>query len=265
MKEQIPTLMVATEDMIIDVSCQKERTNWSFVRHIADNFDWELFQPLDIVRNGHNSYLVIDGQHRLLAARRAEIGSVPCRVHKDRGPAERSRIFLDLNEQRHGVNSRDRLRNRANSGDPRFVKAMRILRDHGLAVSKEDEGIRLTCAATVVAIVEKYGADRLRESLDFVVSTWGERETRRFQSWIVRGAADFLEYLWASLGPNGKQVDYERLTAAASTKIGNRFTLRDVITKAQERYPYRPHGAEAVCSALVDLYNWRRRSQRLPS
>jgi len=121
--------------------------------------------------------------------------------------------------------------------------------------------MRLTCAAAVSHIIEKYGAERLKEAMLFVEKAW-PNDPRRFQGWILRGVAAFQEQLWG-LEPSGTLAAYKNLVSTARQKIGARFTLKDVITKAQERFPYRPHGEQAVCQALVDLYNWRRRNHRI--
>lgn len=56
---------------------------------ISENKTW-VFPRLDVFHDGE-SYFVADGFHRLLAARRAKRGSVPCKVHK--GTVRDARIF----------------------------------------------------------------------------------------------------------------------------------------------------------------------------
>lgn len=62
---------------------------------IADNFDPDLFKPLDVIRS-RNRYLVFEGQHRLAAARiyLGEDQQVPCIVHDDVPLEQQARIAL---------------------------------------------------------------------------------------------------------------------------------------------------------------------------
>lgn len=61
--------------------------------------DWP-FPPLDVFHDGAD-YFVADGFHRLLAAIRAKLASVPCNIHK--GTASDARIFGMTANDRHGL------------------------------------------------------------------------------------------------------------------------------------------------------------------
>jgi len=61
--------------------------------------DWP-FPPLDVFHDGAD-YFAADGFHRLLAAIRAKLASVPCNIHK--GTASDARIFGMTANDRHGL------------------------------------------------------------------------------------------------------------------------------------------------------------------
>lgn len=58
------------------------------------------FEPLDVFHDG-NRYMVGDGFHRTLGAKKAGRASVPCRVHK--GTSRDARIFAMTANDKHGL------------------------------------------------------------------------------------------------------------------------------------------------------------------
>lgn len=67
-------------DLSIDEDYQRPLgpSNWTAIRHIADNFRWSRFGPILVAPIAGGRYAVIDGQHRAHAAALCEFPSVPC-------------------------------------------------------------------------------------------------------------------------------------------------------------------------------------------
>jgi len=74
--------MVPVSDLVIDGDYQRDikKNGLSVVRKIAADFSWGRFGCLIVCRHGKDSFKVIDGQHRAIAAISIGVKAVPCIV-----------------------------------------------------------------------------------------------------------------------------------------------------------------------------------------
>lgn len=80
----------------------------SLIRKIAMFWDWALFHPLSVARRADGSLWVIDGQHRLAAARlRRDLYDLPCVVGPSRSLADEAASFVAMNIQRRAMTKLD--------------------------------------------------------------------------------------------------------------------------------------------------------------
>lgn len=88
---------IAIDDIVVDDSYQRPlgKSNWVIIRRIAKNFDWSMFSPVLLAPVGQG-YAVIDGQHRVHAARMRGIARVPAMVVQA-GTAGQARAFSWVN------------------------------------------------------------------------------------------------------------------------------------------------------------------------
>jgi len=253
---------VKIEDLIVKPEDQR-KVSMVHVYRLAANWRPESCQPLDVEKNG-KGYYVIDGQHRKLAAERAVGGAVklPCWVLNDNEALtveQKAQHVLDVQKNRRGLCAADEFVRLA-AIDVEFAKAKRILVDHRLW---DDGGPKVHCLGAIRNIVRKYGALRLREVLRFVDMTWPGEEDR-YQGWIISGVAPFLEHLRAFVEMD--RTDFEELIDVAAERIGTRAALSSVAKRAQEMTgKVVALGAYPIMWALVDIYNTKLRTKRLPT
>lgn len=84
--------------LVVDDGYQRELKagNWKAIFRIATGFRWSRFSPVFVAPVEGGLYAIIDGQHRVHAARMAGIESVPCQVvHMTR--AEQAAAFAAVN------------------------------------------------------------------------------------------------------------------------------------------------------------------------
>lgn len=73
----------------------------TLIRRIAQHWDWDLCQPLVVSRRSDGTLFVIDGQHRLAAARlRGDIQQLPAMVKEYASAADEAATFVHMNQQR---------------------------------------------------------------------------------------------------------------------------------------------------------------------
>lgn len=80
----------------------------ALIRKIAQFWNWDLCQPLVISRRADGGLYVIDGQHRLEAARlRGDIDQLPGVVGDYANAADEAASFVHLNQQRRALKTID--------------------------------------------------------------------------------------------------------------------------------------------------------------
>lgn len=89
---------VPVTSIVIDDTYQRPlgKSNWASIRKIAQNFDWSMFSPVLLAALGNGRYAVIDGQHRLHAARLRHISLVPAMIVQA-GRSGQARAFSWVN------------------------------------------------------------------------------------------------------------------------------------------------------------------------
>jgi len=119
---------VDIEKLRIDDRYQRplNRHNWDAIGRIARNFDWSLFTVVDIAPVGEGLFCVIDGQHRVHAARMAGIDKVPVRIVAV-PVAGQARAFMGINGNVTAITPFHVLRASLAAGEPWAVEADRVI------------------------------------------------------------------------------------------------------------------------------------------
>ena len=115
------------------------RQSQSLIAKIAQGWNWDLCQPLVIARRSEEGLFVIDGQHRLEAARlRGDITQLPCVVVDYAGAAEEAASFVHLNQQRRPLTTLDLFKAALASGDEEAQAIMAALTEAGLGLTNSN-------------------------------------------------------------------------------------------------------------------------------
>lgn len=101
----MPILQFCTPAQLqIDTSYQRTTdagASRTLINRIARAWDWRLYQPLVVARRADGELYVVDGQHRLEAARlRGDIPQLPCVVTSYDSAQEEATAFVAINQQR---------------------------------------------------------------------------------------------------------------------------------------------------------------------
>lgn len=102
------------------------------IKMIAASWSWVACGAI-IVGERSGEYWVIDGQHRVLAAkRRADIDSLPCLVFETDSVEQEARGFLDANTGRKPVSSIDKFRASIAAGDETAKRVDLLFKELGI-------------------------------------------------------------------------------------------------------------------------------------
>lgn len=134
------------------------------IRAIAQNWDWRLCAPLTVSRRSDPpAFFVIDGQHRLEAAKlRGDIQFLPCIISSFDSIAEEASCFVSVNTARKRVTPLDTFRAQLAAGDGRAVQVMAVIDAAGLSLAPHGNHIswrprQIACVAGVRNAVARHG------------------------------------------------------------------------------------------------------------
>lgn len=137
---QLPVLQYCAPDQLqIDESYQRSLEtgpSQALIRRIATFWDWGLCQPLVVARRADGNLYVVDGQHRLAAAKlRGDIWQLPCVVASYRNAEEEAASFVALNQQRRALNGLDIFKASVAAGDETALAVVAALEEVGLRLA----------------------------------------------------------------------------------------------------------------------------------
>lgn len=130
---------ISPDDLLVDDTYQRAANNEqgnALIRRIAHSWDWSLCQPLVVSRRANDELYVIDGQHRLAAAKmRGDIGFLPCVIINYPDPAAEAAGFVALNQQRRPLTRIELFRAAVVAGDPVCCEIVEAMDAIGLSLA----------------------------------------------------------------------------------------------------------------------------------
>ncbi|MBT0667048.1 ParB N-terminal domain-containing protein [Novosphingobium profundi] len=129
-------------ELSVDSAYQRSATggdSQALIRRIAQNWDWDLCQPLVVARRLNDdgeSFFVIDGQHRLEAAKlRGDIPQLPCNIRSYASVSAEAANFVKLNQQRKPLSKLDLFKAAVASGDEEACAILDAITGAGLCLA----------------------------------------------------------------------------------------------------------------------------------
>ncbi len=120
----------------------------SLIRAIARDWDWGLCQPLVVAQRADQGLFVVDGQHRLAAARlRGDILDLPCVIFVSAGAAEEAAYFAALNRERKPLKPLDIFRAAVAGKDEEACRIMSMIAQAGLTLSTTTNNVDIAPGA----------------------------------------------------------------------------------------------------------------------
>jgi hypothetical protein len=108
----------------------------TLIRRIAMFWDWGLCQPLAVAKRADGSLMVVDGQHRLEAARlRGDVPHLPCVITCYANEGDEAAAFVALNQQRRPLTALDLFKAAVAAEDETALAITRLLAEAGLLLA----------------------------------------------------------------------------------------------------------------------------------
>lgn len=127
------------EEISIDPAYQRSieaPDSQTLIRKIAQHWNWDLCQPLVVAARPTGDLMVIDGQHRLAAARmRGDITQMPCTIVHYESAADEAANFVHLNQQRRPLTRIELFKAAVASEDPEALAISAAIAAAGLSLA----------------------------------------------------------------------------------------------------------------------------------
>jgi hypothetical protein len=159
--------MLHKDHLLVPAEYQRD-ANEDKVRKIASEWSWLSFGAVIVGHRG-GKYYTIDGQHRVLAAkRRSDVGEVPCVVFKTNDISTEARGFLSVNSGRKPVTAIQKQKALVVAGDETAALVQDTINRCGLEVRSTTNGVdQIKCVALCIRLATE-DKNAFRQVLSFV-------------------------------------------------------------------------------------------------
>lgn len=240
-----------------------------WVAYLLENFDPDLVGVIEVSERADGTFVIIDGQHRVEAARRLfkdDAQMIECKVYREKSVQQEAALFIGHNTKR-GMTRAQLFQKSVIAGNATSVAINRIINEAGFKVSNYVGDGLLTAVGAAQSVYfgfqpggGRVGVDLpnkfpglLRDTLKFVSQAWGNSKDAVHTSMLL-GVGLFL------------------------MKRGRAAQVAELLHKAAQ-YPAGPLGILSrarglmaiqggtiganVADVLIDIYNKGRRTGRL--
>lgn len=180
-------LWLPVEKLAVDHRYQRtieSRRSQKLVEDIAANFRWSAFQAIlataqKNLAGGVIGWLVIDGQHRVEAARKVGILEVPAVVVDAGSLAEQAAAFVRANTDRVAVNPFALFHARRQAGDQEAEAIYTLCRDAGVSIPHAPLPLdrikpgQTLALGTIARLPKLHGIDVARAAMKSVAAAYG--------------------------------------------------------------------------------------------
>lgn len=179
---------VKTEDLSCDPEYQRD-VHPSLVKKFVTNFDEFRVGTLHVSRRSDGQLVVLDGQHRFLAAKQVGEKTIHCVVKFFATTADEAAEYDALNTDRRPLTTMDRWKTEMVAGKERTLVIHDLIQDRDSLVTNS-HGVQ--AVRTLWTIHDKRGADHLEEILDVLYEAFGALSAESCQSRYLSGVDEFL-------------------------------------------------------------------------
>ncbi len=232
-KHDITNELVHIDNLEINPNAQRA-LDTGRAKRMANNFLPQAAGTLVVCRRDGKNY-VVDGQHRLAAARMAGVTTMTCEIHHGLSQQHEAELFLINNKESKPPTKYDEYRIGLIAEHPLFVETQQVLDKHGLRMAPGPTTNAIGAISAVTGIVQTHGADILDASLTVLERAFGRHEAT-WEGTMLHGVATFihrhlspptedaLQQLGDRLAIGGSALQWKGKVLASATEFGTQQT-----------------------------------------
>jgi hypothetical protein len=240
--------------LLIDEEYQRSKVSEARINEIASCWSWIACNSILVGLRENGSMWVIDGQHRVLGARkRSDITLLPCMIFDATQVTEASG-FLKVNTNRKPLTMLERLNAMVIEKDPVALRIVQVVAESGYRLIAGGTTRTVACASALVDIFRKNDA--------LAYKIWNLTVTicheHKIPQDLLMGLFE-LESRLAS-GEHGTSL-FERHNVETLDSVGIKRLLESIATSASY------HGARTAKSCAIGItnaINKKRSTRRIP-
>lgn len=242
---------VAITDLGFDIRVNRD-VDFGWVTDIARRFDPAKLGTFEVSRRDNGALIVIEGQHRALAARDVGwAGDVPCHITEGLSLDQEIEAVLSSNNKR-GFSSIDKFVKNAAMGQEPYAAVNEIVVSAGLTVSRKITAIR--CPSVLVAVHRKHGPQVLTAAIETARDAWAQDDNRSaFSAACLGGLGEFYAL-------HITRLDQDEVVRKLRTEIDPAHITGTA--KSRARFEGGT-AAEYACDIITGAYNRRRSVGRI--
>ena len=151
------------------------------VHKLLRTFNWNCYQPIIVSEREDGSYAVIDGQHRLEAARlHPLVNELPCYIVDAPTIAAQAAIFSTVNGRRLGLTSLQKFWASHAAGEVGAVAVSEVCAAHGVAILRQTPSYdipprSILAPFTLQKILARYGREPLELAIGLIAEAHPDR------------------------------------------------------------------------------------------
>lgn len=237
---------LSLDRLMIDPRYQREvrEQGKAHIRKIATSFDWKHFTPVIAAPITADSFAVIDGQHRLAAAKAIGLKEAPCWVVTAE-ETDQARAFMAINAMAARVSSGQLWHSRRMAGDPGAILAFEAADEAGIEICRfpisgtYKKPSHCLAAVSILEAVRSQGHPIAVRALKILRLAGEIRGGNFLQAKMIRAAALLCKHAWTKVP--------DEIAANAISKINVNTLFADATSKATQS------GGKAVEHVVVAL------------
>jgi hypothetical protein len=182
--ERPRVVWLGLELLSIDEHYQREigQAGRAHIHRILGAWNWNRYQPIVVNERADGTYAVIDGQHRLAAARlHPLIDELPCYIVSVPDMAAEAAIFADVNTRRLALTSQQKFFASLAGGEGWAVNITRICERAGVRILRSPPSgaippLSILAPFTLQKVLQRIGASPLETALRLLAETHATAE-----------------------------------------------------------------------------------------
>jgi hypothetical protein len=206
--------------LIVDRRYQREistKRGRRAIEKMAAYFHWRRFTPVVVSPRDDGRFAVLDGQHKIEAARRRHLAEVPCYIVETAGLEEEADSFLSINGDRVAITAQQMFHAALAAGQAEASAVLRICTSAGVEIPRYPiprtsmKPNQTLAIGTIRLAFREHGAEPVVDALAILRAAFpedaGELSARAIRALIVL------------LTEPGKQLDRRQLILAVASRL----------------------------------------------